>query len=313
MTVIADAVTVSTPIGNGPDLREALADVCLQIPESQTDPLGIRLGKFGLLRFSERGNVAIASASGVMLAGLRAANLLADYAAAVASVVTYNVSHLDLAHDESCDAPAVLQRRYKLYRLAGVALTRKRIPGSKVKCLFSPGDDGRDTGSIMFGNRKTMQTSAIMYDRHHDALEKGKPDPGMLLRTEVRTGIPGMTLRDVLHPAPLFYHFAAPGLIAKPDDVPQWEPHGGGYSLNRPQVDAQDKLRRQVERSTDLGAMYRLVDELPGEGLDVLVRLVRNRYKLHRQSLAFAAGRNAPCDSEQTPATPPPEAVDPDA
>ena len=284
MPIIADFVTVTTPTGNGPDLREALTDVCLSLPESQTDPLGVRIGTFGLLRFQDTHGVTIASCSGAVLAALRAAALLEQYCAAVASVINFRVSHLDLAHDEECDVPAVLAHRYAMLRISGVNLTRKRIPPEKVKCIFGRGPDGRDTGSIMLGHRKQLRVSGIMYDRQEDARAKGKPDPGSLLRTELRIGVPGMTLRDVVDPEPLFYEFASPGLFPRPDHVAQWVPHGEGFTVERQTTDAQVRLRRLVENSTDLAMMLDLAAKLPGEGLDVLLRLVKLRAKVRENS-----------------------------
>lgn len=286
--VIADYVTVTCPAGAGPDLRDGLTDVCLSLEDSQTDPLGVRIGKFGLLRFQEQHGVMIASCSGVMLAHLRAANLLVDYCSAIAANGAHRVSHLDLAKDREVDAPDELARLYGLHRLAGVALTRKRIPGSKVTKLFSRGEDGRDTGSLMFGHRRSMETTGCVYDRHHDALCKGKPDPGRLLRYEIRTGIDGMSLRDVVEPASLFFHFADPELLRRPDGVAPWTPYGEGFAMDRIATEDQVKLRRLVDRSTDLDRMIDLADRLPGEGLDVLLRLVRQKVKIRRNTRAFA-------------------------
>lgn len=296
MTVIVDYLTVSVPIGTGPDLRDALLPVCLSLDGSQTDPLGVRLGKFGLLRIMDqhRNGITVASCSGMMLAALRAADLLAEYVHAVASVTTYNVTHLDLAHDEAGDQPAILAHRYGLLRIAGVKLSRKTVQPERIKCLFSRGPDGRDTGSIMVQHRATSRVSAIIYDRQHDAREKGKPDPGPLVRTEMRLGVPGMTLRDCLDPAPLFYHYASPGLLPRPPDVPAWTPFSeGGFTVPRANHDVQARLRRQVDHSTDLERIFRLADQLPGEGLDVALRLIRNRYQTYRRTLEFAAHGDA--------------------
>lgn len=301
MTVIADYVTVTTPIGNGPHLREDLTDVCLQLPEAETDPLGVRVGKFGLLRVADQYGVTIASCSGVVLAALRASNLLEAYCHAVAAQVQHKVTRIEIAHDELCDVPAVLAHRYSMLRIAGVNLTRKRIPPEKIKCLFGRGPDGRDTGSIMMGHRKAHRVSAIMYDRAEDARAKGKPDPGSLLRTELRLAVDGMTLRDVLDPAPLFYEFASPGLFPRPDGVAQWQPQGEGFQLERKEVDHQARLRRLVENSHDLGAMLDLSAKLPGEGLDVLLRLIRMRAKVRTATNAFTTGSGAKHEGEARP------------
>lgn len=292
MTVIADYVTVSTPIGAGLDLRDALTDVCLRLPESQTDPLGVRLGKFGLLRCVDqtRNQISVASCSGMMLAALRAANLLTEYVAAVASVTTYNVTHLDLARDQLGDPPSVVQTYYQRLRIAGVKLSRKTVPPGRIKSLFSKGDDGRDTGSVMIQNRQTSRVSAIIYDRQADALAKGKPDPGPITRIEMRLGVPGMTLRDVLDPAPLFYEYASPGLLPRDPSVRQWEPFSdGGFRVARLERTAYERLARTVDQSTDLAAMFRQAALLDGDGVDVLLRLVRQRHRIWLNTESFGA------------------------
>jgi hypothetical protein len=115
-----------------------------------------------------------------------------------------------------------------------------------------------------------------------------------------------MTLRDVLEPAPLFFHFASPDLMPRPDGVAPWSPHGEGFTLDRIATEDQVKLRRLVERSVDLERMIDLADKLPGEGMDVLLRLVRHRAKVRRTTRSFAEGasgaRSAEGDSPSPPA-----------
>lgn len=312
LPIIADYATVTVPVGAGPDLRDALTDVCLRTEESQTDPLGVRVGRFGLLRFQEQHGVMIASASGFMLAALRAANLLHEYCSAIDWCGPHRVTQIHAAKDVETDAPAELQRLYGLLRIAGIKLTRKRIQPRQVKSIFSPGEDGRDTGSIMCGHRARHETTMCIYDRANDARDKGKPDPGPLLRYELRTGVDGLTLRDIVVPAPLFYHFAA-ALFPRPDDVPPWQPHGEGFVMHREAVEDQVKLRRLVERSTDLGRMIDLAESLPGEGLDVLLHLVRRRAKVRHNTRAFggaSGARSAEGDSPSPPAAPSPGTPD---
>lgn len=297
MQIITDYLSVTMPVGAGPDLRDALTDVCLSLPESQTDPLGVRVGKFGLLRFQDRHGVTIASASGVMLATLRAASLLEQYCVGIASVGPHRVTQIHAAGDVECDAPAELKRLYGLLRVGGIQLTRKRIPPSQVKTIFSPGEDLRDTGSIMCGHRARHETTLCIYDRRHDAIEKGKPDPGPVLRYELRTSVPGLTLRDAVQPEPVFYHFMG-ALFPRPDAVPTWEPHGEGFVMQRQPIELQDRLRRLVDQSPDFARAIELADQLPGEGFDVLVRMLQSRAKRVRATRAFAAVGGVPCDSE---------------
>lgn len=291
--IICDYLTVSTPRDNGPALAAACSDVCLQLDGSQTEGLGVRINKHGLLRYGEKNQVATLSASGVMLAQLRAANMLFDFLAAIASHGPYKVTHVDVARDEECDAPSQLAWLYGRLRVAGAQLTRKKIRPDEINCMFSRGPDGRDTGSIMIGDRRSAETTAIVYDRQHDARRKGKPDPGSLLRTEIRTGIAGLSLKDVAVPDPLFWHFATPTFGKRPDDVCDWQPWGEGFCLDKPDADPLAQLRRQVERSSDLNRMLELADQLDGDGIGQLQRLISQRIRLHLETLKFTAGRSA--------------------
>lgn len=297
LPVICDALTVTTPVDLGPSLQASLTDIALRLPEAVLDPQGVRVGRHGLVRFAERHGVLVASASGTVMASLRAADLLADYVAAVAEVVTYKVSHLDLAQDRVADCAALLPRIYRRYKAKGAGLTRKRIPPADVTKMFSPGIDGRDTGTVFLGHRKRHETTAIFYDREHDAIRKGKPNPGKLLRLEIRTGRPGMSLRDVMQPEPLFYDLASPDLVRKPDQVPSWEPYGEGFSLTRDKPDPLTALARLVDCSPDLTRMLDQAALLPGEGYDVLLAMVRSRSKRHRATREFTA-LNGQRDSE---------------
>lgn len=298
--ILCDYLTVSTPKENGPVLMAACTDVCLSLAGSQTDPVGVRYERHGLLRYSERNQVGIVSVSGYMLSALRTRSMLFDYLSAISSNGPYKVTHVDVARDEECDAPERLALLYSRLRIAGAMLTRKRTSPAEITTMFSRGVDGRDTGSIMLGDRRSQETTAIVYDRQHDARRKGKPDPGPLLRTEIRTGMDGLTLKDAACPEPLFWHIASPTFGERPADVAEWQAWGEGFVLPVSQVDLMASLRRLVDGSRDLERMMALADKLPGNGLQALEVLVAQRLQLHRQTVQFTAGTAQPIgDSEQ--------------
>ena len=283
-----DFVTVTVPGDQGPGLRRDLSDVCLQLSGAETDPLGVRLGKFGLLRFSERPGISIVSASGVVTAGLRVARLLDEFCAAVACSGPYHrVTRLDAASDLSCDPPAVVVALRNRLRRTGCHLSRKLVPPSRISFIDNLREDGRVTGTVYVGRRKSAETTAAAYDRQHNCLAKGMDDPGPLVRFEVRTGVPGLTLRDVVEPAPVFYRYASPDLVPRPEGVPEWAPYGEGFSVVRRKRSDLERLQLLVDTSADLGRLFRLVDGLDGDGLAELERLIRHRYKRHLAGLAM--------------------------
>lgn len=299
--VIADYFTMSTPLEYGEAMLGAVRDVVLQLDDTETDYRGIRVGTHGRVHFTERKDSAVAtiSASGMVLAKLRAVSLLYDLCGAIAATGPYKVTHLDLAHDVMGDVPAMLEDVYARLRLTGCALTRKRTPPHQITQMLSPGCDGRDTGTVFIGNRKKAETTAAVYDRRHDALCKGKDDPGPLLRYEIRTGVPGMSLKDLVQPEPLFYHFASPDLLPRPATVPDWQPWGEAFTVGQRQDDAMVKLARYVERSGDLRRLHDLAQQVPG-GTEQLRRLLNQRLRVLDATAAFEKGsaRHAMGDSE---------------
>lgn len=289
--IVCDYLTVSTPLENGPALRAACHDVCLRLDGAETQFESVVCGNHARLDFRERMNVATLSASGVMLSKLRAAGLFIELLGSIAANAPYKVTHLDLARDEEQDAPAYLAMLYGRLRVSGAALTRKLIPPNQIKFMVSRCDDGRDSGSIMIGNRKRAETTAIVYDRRVDAIEKGKPDPGYLVRTEIRTGVPGMTLKDAFAPEPLFWHFAAPTFGKRPDDVAPWQPWGEPFTLERALVDdLPARMRRLLECSGDIQRLLSMADQLPGDGLEQLKRMFAFTVATHANTLRFEAG-----------------------
>lgn len=303
MTVVCDYATVSTPLDNGPALFDALAGLVLECDGAVTDRNGVQVGH-GRLHYSERrdAQVATISASGALLAALRGMERLVHYCATIAAHAPYKVTHLDLAHDVQADAPTELVMLYERLRVTGCALSRKRTPAGRIVAMMSRGLDGRDTGTVFVGNRKSAETTAAVYDRQQDARAKGKDDPGKLLRYEIRTGVAGMSLKDVVVPDPLFYHFAAPDLLPRPAHVPDWQPWGEGFSVPATQFDPMQRLVRLVERSTDVDRMLQLADQVPG-GLETLRRLLNQRLRLHQATVAFTAG-HATAEARVTRETP---------
>lgn len=288
--ILCDYLTVSTPLHNGQSMYDACADVCLRLEDAQLLYNAVSVGH-GRLHYRERHSVATISASGVLLSRLRSAHALFEFLAAIANNGPYKVTHLDVARDEQQDAPSYLAMLYGRLRVTGAKLTRKRIHPDEVVTMFSRGPDGRDTGSIMLGDRRSQETTAIVYDRQADAKRKGKPDPGPLVRTEVRTGVPGMSLKDAYEPAALFWYFAAPTFGEKPSDVPDWQPWGEGFQLEpKPTIDVPAVMGRLLDTSHDVQRLLDLADKLPGDGLRQLQQMFANRCVIHKQTVMFAAG-----------------------
>jgi len=153
----------------------------------------------------------------------------------------------------------------------------------------------------MVGNRKSAETTAIVYDRRSDAIQKGKPDPGHVVRTEIRTGVPGLTLKDAYEPEPLFWHFASPTFGQRPAGVPEWDAWGEGFRITPPQDDLPARMRRLLECSGDVQRLMRMADELPGDGLGQLKRMFAMQVAIHENTVKFGMGTAQPIGDSAEP------------
>jgi hypothetical protein len=117
----------------------------------------------------------------------------------------------------------------------------------------------------------------VVYDKRHERLSKGYEDPGPWARVEIRLGRQvGCTLHDAADPERVFYHYAAPALVARPATVKDWEPLGEGFTL--PMVEKPlpyRRLLRRLEGSSDMRELVRLAVECGPEGINCLCDKIR--------------------------------------
>lgn len=231
----------------------------------------------------DRGNVQMhgkvrwgrVSASGQALAHLRAQGLFMRFLAAL-SGVPHRVTRLDAAMDTPEDGADVIQRYRERYRSGFVKLSHKPVRSS---WLLANREDGRETGTFFIGHRKRVEVAAAVYDKAWERLTKAgeSHDPWTRYEVRVRSGV-GPTLRDAAEPERLFWHYASPALLDRPDGVPVWEPGWGeGWSYEPPPVDHAALLRYRVETSPELASLIELADKLGAEGRTYLSRLLTRR------------------------------------
>jgi hypothetical protein len=233
-----------------------------------------------LLETSQKG-WSRASASGGSCEALRAISSFDDYLR-ILSDHPFNVTRLDATLDLLLPSSPIiteLSTRYPLH--SPVNLTRKGVPAGH---LLQRLPDGSLTGTFNAGDlRSRARVLGRVYDKQAQVLKHRGEVIGPRTRYEiVLRKYPGVTLRDVCAPAPVFWHFASPALLNAPPCVPIWEPFAGdGWSLGKlPPVDLVRRLQRVVESSVDLENMLLLANELPGDGAAYLLRLLQNRVGL---------------------------------
>ena len=197
----------------------------------------------------------------------------------VLSEVPHAVTRLDAAQDFEVDGPDALRHLESLYPADRVNLSRKAM---KVQRVYSAREsDSRQTGTWYVGHRSKAKTTARVYDKSQEVLDK----TGLVLGKRVtRIEITvkkavGPSLRDAADPERLFYHVASPALLPRPAHVGYWEPADGfAWALGEFDNDLTlDLFRSRVEYSPDLDRLARLASGFGANGVDMACRVFRER------------------------------------
>jgi hypothetical protein len=210
------------------------------------------------------------------------------------------------------EAPPVVARMYERGKAGLVSLTRKSIPPGHVKKYISRDPEGRDTGTVYLGSRKSdvwlkvYDKRAEMIDRYEasgsrlvtDVWPSGSVFPDPITRYEVSVGRKvGVTLRDVAEPSAVFWHFMR-GLL--PDVAPAgvaWVPFAEGFEVRRYEPLPFASLELALDSVYPMKRIVRLCEALGPSGVDMAVSGFRRRLE-RLVGAARATGRSVPASGE---------------
>lgn len=207
------------------------------------------------------------SASGAVLAHLRAHTLLEEYLGLIAEA-PHRVTRLDVAYDTAEDGAGVVQALRERYAGEKVYLTRKGLAPTVL--LGYRNHDGAETGTFYAGQRSRSRVTQRTYDKQHERWEKAREDTGPWTRREltVKADV-GATLRDVVDCDPIFWHFMAPAILPSDDSVPSWESNRAyDWSMGRNSgLTDYERLRRRIEQSAEVGELASWLEEADRIGI----------------------------------------------
>lgn len=281
----ADYLNVTVPLEFRYSLLDSLRPLLDVLGVSELEEGVYHLAnKRGVFRVNLRGKVAIFSASGGFLSVLRGTGHLSEYLAALGSF-PHRVSMLHATQDYIVASPPGVIQEVKRQGLAGdLSLTRKRIEPNRVKAILSLDAESQETGTVYLGHRANADVWAKVYDKRHEQVTRGFPDPGAIVRVEIAVQSDvGATLRDAFDPSSIFFHFARRSLCEVPSSAAEWVAHGEGYNAPASvfSASAVQRLTSIMENSLDVTRMVRLARADFGEsGLDVLYSVLRARFRL---------------------------------
>lgn len=236
----------------------------------------------GLYRLGDRGTVKVqpgkrfvrVSASGSALRYLEGVGRFVDFLCLLGSQ-PHRVTRVDAAMDTDEEGPEAVERYRALYPQT-VQLSHKPI---KVSCMLSHDAFGRETGTWYAGHRSAAKVTARVYDKAHQMMERYGELHGPWTRYEVTArGDVGPTLRDAYDPEALFWHYASPALLERPEGAPEWRPGAGeGWVSSWKPPTPAAILKDRVGASPELGVLIELADKAGPRGRDYLLSLLRRR------------------------------------
>lgn len=187
-------------------------------------------GYGGTVMSKRRGQVWILSFTGSALRSIREGGLLKELVMLLADV-PHRVTRLDASCDYAEDAPVYIGTLYRRVRHGSQVFGRKVVRAQDMAVYFNVNSAGKRTGTVYLGSPKA-EIRVCVYDKQFERVSKGFPDPGQLLRIEIRLRSQvGCSVFDALAPERLYYHYAAPSLVGLPESVRPWEANGQGFEL----------------------------------------------------------------------------------
>jgi len=258
MTVIADWLDVTYSPENTPE--QAVTDVLQSAGAMHlhSDNRGStwRVG-VGVCKIQYSGHFHRFSASGAVLGHLRASGVYMDYLSAL-SESPHQVTRLDAAHDVATDAAPIIAKLRKRYPRE-CHLTRK---GLRTKSILATREDGKESGTWYVGHMSRARVTARVYDKQLEALDKRdeRIPPRTRYEVTIKSDI-GPSLRDAAEPESIFWHFASPALLKRPENVKRWvSGWGGGWNYVREQPVLAALVKSRIEASADLQSILALAD-----------------------------------------------------
>lgn len=275
----ADWVTITVPRDNAANVDDGVKPV-LDSLGCAFDDLGLaKLPKGGTVKRYSVGKVMIYSASGGACTAMRAYRQFDEF---IRSFIgeSPKVTLLHATLDKLVYAPPVIQQVWLDVREGRIQLSRKRVKAQDCKYYKGVTARGDESGTV-YVQKKTARVQCVVYDKQHEIECRGEQDPGPQLRYELHLAkVPGVTLRDVINPAGVFWNYMPTELLPTPANAPRWVPFDEERVLP-PSVrrEAAARLHNLVWESPDARRMLELAQEVGESGMQLLMSELRQRLK----------------------------------
>lgn len=272
--VFCDWLDVTTPPDREHDLRASLGPLICGAGGSKLSDELYELGggkvKIGLLR-----GVFRVSVSGACINILKIQGLWGNFLFELGDG-PHRVTRLDAAVDLDIDGADAIDSLQSAHPRGQVRLSRRPIAVSE---LLKTRPDGRKTGTWYAGHRSAAEITCRVYDKAWQMLEVFKQEIPPRTRVEL-TVRKGCTLRDAYEPERVFWHYIAPAILERPQNVPEWSSGWAeGWTMERVELLPAQRLKRLIERSPDLAAIIELADAVGVHGRAMAINQIQRQIK----------------------------------
>lgn len=214
--------------------------------------------------------IARVSASGRALADLRGAGMFNAFLSVLADY-PHRVTRVDAAADFAVDGADTIEALHGQYPRRHIRLGQRP---QKMSTLLAPRDwDGRESGTVYVGNRRTSQITCRVYDKRKEVLDRTGEDPEQdWTRVEVtfkgKSGDKsGPTLRDAVEPERVFWCYASPAIVKASDGVcERVSGYAEGWTMEKIELLPAQILKSRVEGWATLHRLVEVADRMGPEG-----------------------------------------------
>jgi len=189
----------------------------------------------------------------------------------------HKITRLDASMDVYGDAAPVIQGLWNRYQQGPVNLSGKPV---KCSAILSAREDGQVSGTFYAGDMKRVEVGARVYDKKLEEWDRRRTQIPPTTRYEIviRTG--AVTVGDFLNPAPVFWHYAVPGLLpSMPAGGRSWTP-GNDFTWSagpRKPVNYAQRITDTLAFSVDLERAVNYAKLMGDAGKEYLLRAFRIR------------------------------------
>ncbi len=215
-----------------------------------------------------------------------------DYLLSCFSEVPHSITRLDVALDTDQDGADVISHYRKRFRKSEnhPRLSRKAVEPTYL--LKRRPIDDRLTGTLYIGHTKGTKVSARIYDKQLELIEKQGIDVPPRTRYEltIRKDM-NPSLRDVIQPTAIFWHYMGKTLIKCPPEVPKWEPGwGGSWTMQVEKPLVFQVLKSKIESNPELQRIFELADSMSGDGREIALNMIKRVHLERGVSLTDLTG-----------------------